>query len=312
MTADALPRRIVCGISSRVTDPDGRLALVETDRHTATQAIELAARTGGEVAFLHVVDWLAERAREDGPEILQAVSEQLQADRDALERQADARGVPCRHEMRLGHPWKELLAYADERDADVIALSPRGEPQSLGDRIFHGSTTSQVLKHARRPVWIVEPDSDTPRRILALLDLTPMSARVVDAARALGELYQAELCALACLDYPGDIALHRLPRAREAIRRYHQEVRAKARERLETLTRGDDGWQLLLGEDWVVRLAPRVVEDKKIDLVVMGAVSRPRLAGLLGTTAQRLLDHVAVSTWVIRPERQGTPDDGDR
>lgn len=310
MTVDAPPRRIVCGVSCQADDREGGVSLAEPDRHTAIQALELAARSGGEVSFLHVVDWLPER--EDGPSIVEAVREQLREDLEAIGREAESRGVPFRHEMRLGHPWRQLLAFADEQDADVVALSPRSERRkSLGSRIFHGSTASQVLKHATRPVWIVEPDSDAPRRILALLDLTLMSERVVAAARTLAGLYGADLLALACLDYPGDIALHRLPRAREAIRKYHGEVRAKARERLESLTGDDPSWQLLLGEDWVVRLAPRLIEDRHIDLVVMGAVSKPRLAGLLGTTAQRLLDHVSVSTWVIRPERQGAPGDPD-
>ena len=129
-----------------------------------------------------------------------------------------------------------------------------------------------------------------------------------EATRTLAKLYGAELYALCCLEYPTDISLHRLPRAQEAIAKYHREVRAQARGELETLTAGDEDWKLLLGEDWVARLAPRVIEDKKIDLVVMGGVSKPRLAGaLLGTTAQRLLDKVSVSTWMVRPERQGPP-----
>lgn len=306
MTADALPRRIVCGVSCRVSEPDGRISVAETDEHTTRQAIELAARTGGHVVFVHVVDWMKERADQDGPGIVEAVREQLREDLDAITRQAESRGVACRHEMRLGKPWQELLKVADDEQADVIVMSPRRQRRSLGQRIFHGRTATRILKESPYPVWVVEPDCGSPQRILALLDLSPVSPLVVDAARKLAQLYDADLYGLCCLDYPSDIALHRLPRAREAIQQYHREVRVRARAQLEELTRGPEEWTLLLGEDWVARLAPRVIEEKKIDLVVMGAVSKPRLAGaLLGTTAQRLLDHVSVSTWVVRPESQG-------
>jgi universal stress protein E len=193
----------------------------------------------------------------------------------------------------------------------VLVVSPRRQRLSLGQRIFHGQTAMRVLKESPRPVWVVEPECGPPRRILALIDLTPVSQQVVETARMLSRLYDAELFALCCLDYPSDISLHRLPGSREAIASYHREVRDSARARLKALI-GDEDWHLLLGEDWVARLAPRVIDDKKIDLVVMGGVSKPRLAGaLLGTTAQRLLDHVSVSTWVVRPERDGTPADDD-
>jgi universal stress protein E len=208
----------------------------------------------------------------------------------------------------MGKPSRELLKVADEEDADVIVVSPRRHAESLGSRIFHGRTATRILKESTCPVWVVEPKCGPPARILALLDRSLVSPMVVDATRSLAKLYDAELFALCCLEYPSDISLHRLPRAQDAISKYHHQIRAQARRDLTLLTQGEESWKLLLGEDWVARLAPRLVEDKKIDLVVLGGVSRPRLAGaLLGTTAQRLLDHVSVSTWVVRPERQGPP-----
>jgi nucleotide-binding universal stress UspA family protein len=310
--SDALPRRIVCGVSCRVAEPEGHIRVAETDRHTTVQAIDLAARSGGSVVFVHVVDWLKDRAAQDGPGIVEAVREELGADFDEISAKAEALGVSCRHEMRLGKPWKEILKVADDERADVIVVSPRRQRQSLGSRIFHGRTATRILKESTYPVWVVEPDCGPPKRILALLDLSPVSPMVVEACRTLSNLYDAELYGLCCLDYPSDISLHRLPQAREAIQHYHREVRVHAREQLERLTAGEDKWKLLLGEDWVARLAQRVIDEKKIDLVVMGGVSKPRLAGaLLGTTAQRLLDHVSVSTWVVRPERRGPPPHRD-
>ena len=321
MSADALPRRIVCGLACRVSASDGRISLAETDRHTTRQAIDLASRANARagaagprasVVFVHVVDWLTERAAQDGPDIVDAVRRELAPDLDEISANAAEHGVEIRHEMKLGRPWRELLKAADSERADVIVVSPRRQRESLGSRIFRGQTATRILKESTCPVWVVEPECGPPKRILALLDLGPVSSMIVTAARSLGELYDADLYGLCCLDYPSDISLHRLPQARDAIRSYHREVRTDALARLERLTAGQEKWKLLLGEDWVARLAPRVIEEKKIDLVVMGGVSKPRLAGaLLGTTAQRLLDHVSVSTWVVRPERKGPPPHRD-
>ena len=302
MTEETPPRRIVCGIACR-TDDEDRIRVAETDRHTAAQAIDLAARTRGSVVLVHVVDWLPDRANIDGEAILGELRDELASDLEEISAQADARGVEHRHEMRVGKPWKELLAVGDEEDADLVVISPRRERHTLGSRIFRGSTATRILKTAHRPVWIVEPHCEAPTRILALLDRSAVSPVVARDAERLADLFDAELYGLCCLEYPSDISLQRLPGARDAIAKYHQEVRDEAREELASLTDGSERWKLLLGEDWVVRLAPRVVAEKEIDLVVMGATSRPRLAGaLLGTTAQRLLDHVSVSTWVLRPE----------
>ncbi len=321
MKAEALPRQIVCGLACQVSEADGRIRLAETDRHTTRQAIDLASRANlgsssghsqTSVVFVHVVDWLTERAAQDGPDIVEAVRSELAPDLDEISAHAAEREVSIRHEMKLGRPWRELLKVADSENADVIVISPRRQRQSLGSRIFRGQTATRILKESTCPVWVVEPECGPPRRILSLLDLSPVSEMVVTAARALGGLYGAELYGLCCLDYPSDISLHRLPKAREAMQAYHREVRTDALAKLEQLTAGETKWKLLLGEDWVGRLAPRVIDEKKIDLVVMGGVSKPRLAGaLLGTTAQRLLDHVAVSTWVVRPERQGPPPHRD-
>ena len=63
---------------------------------------------------------------------------------------------------------------------------------------------------------------------------------------------------------------------------------------------GTEG-KLTLGADWVVRQAPTLIADRDIDLVVLAGNSKPRLAGaLLGTTAERLLERVEASVWVVR------------
>jgi nucleotide-binding universal stress UspA family protein len=303
MSYPRTPRRILCGISTDPPDGHDRMRACEADRRAASQVLRLAARVDAEVLFLHVVDWLDERVANGDSEILAVVREAMRDALAELDRAAAEAGVRIRHELREGRPWRELLRAAREFGADVIAISPRRESLGLRDRIFHGSTATRILRSATCPVWIVEPRRDEVRRVLALVDLSPVSPRVVDEANALADIYGAERWALSCLDYPDDLALQRLPRARQEIEAYHREVRDRARQQLERLTAGQPGWQLIVGEDWIVRDAPRVIEMHEIDLVVLGSHSRERLAGLvLGTTAQHLLERVCVSTWVVRPE----------
>jgi nucleotide-binding universal stress UspA family protein len=300
----------VCGISISASGDDG-ISVSPVDLDLASRALELAAKVDGEIAFVHVVDWLMDGSAADSVGIVTNVREALNVDLRGLTQQAEALGVRVEQVFNEGKPWRELLRFAREWEADVIAVSPHREMLSVPGRIFHGSTTTRVLKHSPIPVWVVTPGFQGVARILALVDQGPASAKVIEATRALAEIYGAERYALSCLAYPDDMALHRLPSALEAIHRYHREVRDDAHAALTQLVGEDERgkWELLLGDDWVVRLAPKVIADKAIDLVVLGGISKPRLAGaLLGTTAQRLLERVAVSTWVVRPDGRPEPD----
>ena len=182
-------------------------------------------------------------------------------------------------------------------------MSPRREALSMGQRILHGSTTNRVLRGAAQPVWVVESRLAKVAKVMALVDRTEVSSRVVATAAALAEAYGAERYVLSCLEYPDDVVLHRLPNAHKAILHYHQDVKAHAMAELEKLTGGDTAWKLILNDEWVVRRAPKIIDKEKIDLVVLGSASHSRLRGaLLGTTAERLLERCYVSAWVVRPE----------
>ena len=301
MSPESIPRRILCAVSTTAQE-DGSLGLCPADRHMAQQAIELAARVDAEVRVVHAVDWLDARSLSEAPDILELVEQELGADWVELAGIAEALGIAVERRLRRGNPRREVLDEAREWNADVIAVSPRRDDLPLAGRIFHGSTTTHLLKNAPCTVWVVQQASNEVRRVVALLDLSEASSAVVEATRMLARIFEADLYALSCLEYPGDIALHRLPAAQEEIQRYHREVRLQAREELERLTAGSSKWTLTLGEDWVVREAPRFVTQNEIDLVVIAGTSMPRLAGaLIGTTAQKLLEHVGVSAWVTRP-----------
>lgn len=294
------PRRILCGIATASREDDG-VEICAADRHTARHAMDLAARVGAEIRFLHAVDWIDRRAAGSERDIVEIVGHELVEDFAALRKETGARAISMGHELCSGKPHAELLRAAREWSADVIAISPRRESLPGLGRVLHGSTCTRVLKDASCPVWVVDPRAREVKRILALVDRSPASPAVVEAAGMLADVYQAERHALCCLDYPDDIALQRLPRAREQIERYHRKTRDEAFDDLEKLTGGDPSWRLTLGEDWVVRQAPALIADRDIDLVVLAGNSKPRLAGaLLGTTAQHLLERAQTSVWLVR------------
>ncbi|SFR58952.1 MULTISPECIES: universal stress protein [Halorubrum] len=68
-------------------------------------------------------------------------------------------GVNCVHYEASGDPGEELIAAADEVDADLICVS--GRKRSPAGKAVFGSTTQTVVLNADRPVLAVPgPDGE--------------------------------------------------------------------------------------------------------------------------------------------------------
>jgi nucleotide-binding universal stress UspA family protein len=94
--------------------------------------LELAAKQGAQVTFVHVAPLLDPSGR---------------IPVDAAAELAAARGVPATYEVLAGVPVDEIVAHADTIDADLIVV---GSPGAL-----LGSVSRGVLDEARRPVLVV-------------------------------------------------------------------------------------------------------------------------------------------------------------
>jgi nucleotide-binding universal stress UspA family protein len=273
------------------------------------QAVLLARETGAELKLVHVVDFL-DRELTDAAQVHPVIQQALEGAMAELCKHAEARGVRASHALVAGKPWYELLREAHGWNADLLVISPRRDHVGFGQRIVHGSSARRLIRKAPCPVWVVDPNRELGvRRVLALVDGSEVSRRVMSSAAALADAAGAERVALRCLDYPQDIALRRLPGAQQVLQRYHDEVRGRALAQLEQLAAEVGGdWTTKLNEDWVVRVAPGLIAELDIDVVVLGCRSAVGLAGvLLGSTAEQLLERVAVSAWIARPDDWRSP-----
>jgi nucleotide-binding universal stress UspA family protein len=306
----AVPKRILIGLSCSPESEAPEASLTEADLHTFDQGLWLAAKVGASIRLVHVVDFLDERISGEDHEVELLVRSHLAGAIEELRRKADAAGVTTDYAFANGRAWYELLREAHQSDSDLVMLSRRRSGLTFGDRIIHGSTASRIARKAQSNVWLSAPGAPTEiKKVLALVDGRSVSKTIVECADALCQELGAERHVLRCLDYPEDVALHRLPNAQRAITAHHKAVRADTLVALQKLTGGEDaGWSLSLSDDWVVRVAPKYVAQHDIDLVVLGGLSYPRLKGvLLGTTAERILERTPIATWLIRPDGWQSP-----
>lgn len=67
---------------------------------------------------------------------------------------ATARDLSVTSAIEVGTPYREILAYADEQDIDLIVMSTRG--RSGVGRFVMGSVTERVIRVGETPVVAVQ------------------------------------------------------------------------------------------------------------------------------------------------------------
>jgi nucleotide-binding universal stress UspA family protein len=94
----------------------------------------------------------AEPARSSTELVLNELEDRALAQLREIRDRAEEKGVDIETECFHGDPSEEILAYADEIDADLIVLGYQGRTHP---RSKIGSTADQVARNADRSVLLV-------------------------------------------------------------------------------------------------------------------------------------------------------------
>lgn len=296
-------QRILVGISLGA-DVSTELEVSDLDRRAFDNALWIAKQVGAKLRLHHSIDWIGMAAVAAAPDLVSAAQDQALTRLRALVAEAADEGVPAEPSVGFGPPRGEMLKVAEEWRADCIVIGPRAHSQDLIGRLTYGSTARALARQAPCSVWVVAPDAEIGfKNPLFLVDLSPISSELVELGEWMRTRLAAEPELLHCVDFPADIALHRLPNARQAIQGHHAEVLKAAKVRVLALL-GDaaENWRWSIKDDWIVRVAPELAEEHGSDLLVIAGTSSPGLAGkFLGSTAAKVIGRSPVSTMVVKP-----------
>ena len=135
--------------------------LIATDGSPSAQeavdvGLELAKEQDADVTFVHVTDPDEFRGGRGGTHAI-AHTEEIDDSETVLKAAGEAAeeaGVSYALERISGNTVESIVAFADEKDADVIVVGSRGR-NSLATALL-GSISHGVLHHARRPVLVVK------------------------------------------------------------------------------------------------------------------------------------------------------------
>lgn len=128
----------------------------EFSKQTAERALEIAARFGGELSLLHVVEPAPIGDPVYGvmmPFDFDLTGQMVEAARIRLAKEAGQLGIPKdRQWVEVGSPKAEIVRVAEEQNIDLIVIGTHGRQ---GIRVLLGSTAASVVNHAACDVLTV-------------------------------------------------------------------------------------------------------------------------------------------------------------
>lgn len=198
-----------------------------------------------------------------------------------------------------GTPSTEIIKQVLRDDYDLLMFSERTAP-SIKNKLI-GGTGKQLLRKCPCPVFAVHPEhSGEYDKIMATIDVTlhddysndNLNEAIITTAKAITEADHSELSLLNIPPSEDEKVMH-LERIHDCLKSHD-------------VTIDDDN--IILEPGNPVSVIPTVSTEQKIDLLVMGMLSRTGIKGFfIGNVAEKVLDSVECSVLAIKPAEFVSP-----
>lgn len=275
--------------------------LVATDLSQRSQpairrAAHLAARSQAALSLVHVVDG------DSPPEIVNAQSERARA--WLADHVGEVEAPLSEVLVRTGDAHAEILAVADELDADLVVLGAHRRRLLLD--AFIGTTAERLLRVSARPALVVHNEHIEPYgRVVAAIDLSETSAEALRVAERLGFL-SGEASIVHVFHAP---AKGKLQQAGVDARTHEEAERARVAEAvrrfLEAHELGAIRDRVVLREGGVTPEILDEVSEARPDLLILGTRGGAGVArAALGSVAEAVLRAVPCDVLAV-PPREG-------
>lgn len=220
-----------------------------------------------------------------------------------------AGGAAIKTEVRVGHPYVELVEACHSHNADLLVMGDKGS-ESGPHHI--GAIAAKCIRKAPVDVLIVRHDVETPfQRVVACVDLSENSAKAVQFALHLATQDKAQLdcvhiyqSALAmAMDYGGFVTpMTPVVTDEEALKSWEGELGRF----LEPLLRNTEGIAVQQHVIEQINVRDAIVDyaiAQKADLVVLGTRGKGVLRHMLiGTTAEKIVQRAPCSILAVKPD----------
>lgn len=215
----------------------------------------------------------------------------------------DNHGVRCEFVVRFGSVAPQIVARADEIDADLVVAGAHGG--NFFSDLFIGNTADKLVHLCRRPLLIVKNDAaQAYRRVLVPTDFSDDARRAAQFALSIAP--EADITFLHAFEVSFEGQMQYANISRDLINDYR--IRAREAARLE-LNKFIDG--LNADHRHLTRVVnfglpgPSVREHAKAtkpDLIVMGKHGRSRMEELIiGSVTRDTIDQTECDVLIVPP-----------
>lgn len=250
----------------------------------------------------------------DGPAQKKARDSLLQNRTKWLEKLAQPlrdNGISVTTEARWGKPLHTMiLQRISELKPDMVLRD--ATTHNLLQRLFFNNTSWQLIRQCPVPLWLVREGEWKGERICAAVD--PVHSADTEALLD-HKLVKSTLYLAQTLDMQADYMHSYAPLPRtmvfdsELVAAYDQYAERSAKQHRDAFEKLMVNYPVEkanrhLLEGFPEEVIPSFVEERGVDLLVMGAISRSNLENaLIGNTAERVLEAVQTDLLVIKPTR---------
>lgn len=277
LTAEATRRKLVL---LHATEVEGRIdpASLSADSSRAARAFEAK---------------LAERMADQASRL------------DAAAKVAVDAGIEVEVTVEEGRPWETILDAAARYDVGLVVLGDHVAEPGLGARLQEhllGTTAERIVRHAASPVLVARgkmPETLVGATWLVAVDFSDESRVAVREAERMARVSRGRL-----------LLVHVVPEAYDADsmpdewREIRETLTSEAQSKLEALAE-----ELTMGVEVAVEVGhgnaseclDALAAERGASFLVVGTRGHGRLASLLlGSTAERVLDHSPVPVLLTR------------
>lgn len=208
--------------------------------------------------------------------------------------------------IQIGHPYVNIVELCTQEGIDLLVM---GAETASNHSCKVGPIAAKCIRKGPADVLLVRQDAALPfRKVLACIDLSPTSARVVEIAREFSQSSEAKLAYLMVyqtplaltVDYAGFVP---------AIPMDQEEDCARCEMDLRQFVKDCSDNIVVSEEKFLIKSALQVkdgiisaIQDEDIDLVCLGTKGQNTMKTLfLGTTAERVISHACCSILAVKP-----------
>jgi universal stress protein E len=197
----------------------------------------------------------------------------------------------------------------------LVVKTARGH--KLHKSLIFGTTALHLLRKCPCPVWIVNPKPSKRSGVLAAVDpdttdeqSQALNQKIMELATSLSVLEETDLHVVHAWSVPHEDMIRHSPWlrvTRSDADNYVKDIEGRHRERFAALYEQFRNRATNMETHFVKgepgQVIPSIVNEKNIEVVIMGTVARTGVPGLLiGNTAEGVINQVDCSVLAVKPE----------